>query len=355
MHEEIPDVRLSAGRVETKAALRLALQVFTNAGAEHAHLAKASQWYRDPSFDDSNIVLAVIGERIVGVVRLVPRVIHRGLEQLPAVGISSVCVDPAYRGRGLSILLMERALVIGRDRGFTLAFLIARRALDYFYLRFGFAGVSAYERVSLTISATGGSKNDAEFRPLETDMVDFCQAAHDREYFACFGRMTRTPQRWSVIIRSLRARGLTGHSIWCAGQPVGYVIRHDSLVCELALTNEWSVPDLIGVLIARGMLRSQEDWLQIPSAHAIVRRSAAHDLRFMRRSCPYGGHMVAILNEEKLRQSAHLRMPQALSLPTGSDLESLHARTAALLGSWTPAGESAGNVLPFNIGTIDEV
>lgn len=349
---EIPEVRLSAGKTETKNALQLAVQVFSHAGSDRARIEKASQWYRDPSFDHSNLVLAVAGKRVVGVVRLVPRVIHRGLEQFKAAGISSVCVDPEYRGRGLSILLMERALGIARERGFDLSFLIARRALDHYYVRFGFAGVSSYERISAAVSAADEAKKDVEFRPLKSDLIDFCLAAYDREYSACFGRVTRSREQWFAIIRSLRARGLTAASIWCQGQPVGYVIRQDSTICEVAMTNEWSLPDLVTTLAASQIMKASDDWIQIPSAHAIVRRSVRHDIRILRRSCPYGGHMVKVLNPEAMLERERVQK-QAVVLPEGSDLVSVHNRTAFLLGSWTPEGDAGS--LPFNIGAVDEV
>lgn len=61
---------------------------------------------------------------------------------LRAVFISSISIAEKVRGQGLSYFLMEAAIEASRVRGIDVAMLIARRAVDGFYTRFGFWGLS---------------------------------------------------------------------------------------------------------------------------------------------------------------------------------------------------------------------
>src|SRR5436309_693260 len=115
---------------EVQLALKLAVSVFEPASEMNDYPRyKAHLWREDPSFESANLMLArIASEPPCGLVRIVPRTVYRAKEAFSVAGISSVCLEPEKRGKGLSLALMTQTLEHCRERGFDFAFLFARRA-----------------------------------------------------------------------------------------------------------------------------------------------------------------------------------------------------------------------------------
>ena len=69
---------------------------------------------------------------------MIARVASSGGEPFPVVGIGSVIVTRAMRGRGLSTVVLEAILVLARRLGPDRAMLFCRDSLRSLYARFGF-------------------------------------------------------------------------------------------------------------------------------------------------------------------------------------------------------------------------
>ena len=145
---------LASSDEDVDAAFRLAVSVFgPSSGIDHYDRYKFSLWRDDPSFALDNFVLARTYEgSVCGLVRIVPRKVFRGEQAFVVAGISSVCLSPQQRGKGISVALMEHALECCRQRGFDFSFLFARRAADHYYTRFGFQGISSYNQLKVRCS-----------------------------------------------------------------------------------------------------------------------------------------------------------------------------------------------------------
>ena len=70
---------------------------------------------------------------------------------LKVAGLSSICIDPNFQGYGFGKELMERSIIYLDQRGYDLSFLIARRAVDRFYTKFGYFGASSYQSLKKII------------------------------------------------------------------------------------------------------------------------------------------------------------------------------------------------------------
>lgn len=347
---------------EVRQAQGLACSVFESASgiADYASY-KTLLWREDPTFAPENLMLAHLGGGPpCGLVRIVPRTIFRGDQAFSMAGISGVCLDPALRGRGLSVPLMEQTLVDCRKRGFDLAFLFARRAADHYYTRFGFWGVSAYSRTSVRLTSVSSDPRLALLEDGQETNLDVYQAAYDRCYRNVFGRFARSPADWRFLLRRLSCLGNVHFStLLFEGRVMGYVLWSDGVIHELAWLEGVQVQAIVALLAATvpGAAEKSALNLEISSQHRLVAEAYGLDLTISGRECIYGGHMARILNPAALLdRMAERSPPAALGLRHLAKVERFtHRDTCRLLGAWSPTDchHSVEPVLPLDISFPD--
>ena len=372
---------------DVEEAFRLALSIFSeNSALANYPDLKTALWREDPSFEPGNLLLARDdSRRLVGMVRIVPRSLYRVDQKFTVAGVSSVCIDPEFRGKGFSSRLMKYALEQSCARGFDLALLFARRAADHYYTRFGFWGLSSYNRVTFQLEPGGGTPTQPVTLavPRAAD-ADAFAVAHADCYAGCFGRFERAPAYWRFLARKLA--GITGTqwlAIMIGGVTVGYVIASGEVVHEIACTAGVAAGDVMRAL--PGALRISGNAplvFEIPPQHRLVRDMAHTDMTVSFRECSYGGHMVRILDVSAVadayarRAADHYRAMGAGRMETmvdgiriARDGESSHAtvvadgpslsyaQTCRLLGSHTlsTAPDGHDRILPFNVSFPDQL
>src|SRR5688500_11056024 len=191
---------------DADAAFELALGVFTGSSPlDDYPRFKTVLWKEDPHFALENLLLARdTAGRLAGVVRLVPRILYRTDQKLTVAGISSVCVDPDFRGKGYSSSLMEFAVEQSCMRGFDLALLIARRAADHYYTQFGFWGISSYNKVTMMPSDRAATARPAiTLSPPKVEHINLYAQAYLDCYRETFGYFERTPQYWDFLLKKI--------------------------------------------------------------------------------------------------------------------------------------------------------
>lgn len=347
---------------EVRQAQELASSVFEPASgiAEYASY-KALLWLEDPTFAPENLMLAYLGEGPpCGLVRIVPRVVSRGDQAFTVAGISSVCLKPALRGRGLSVPLMEQTLATCRKRGFDLAFLFARRAADHYYTRFGFWGVAAYSRTSVRLANMAPDPRLTLSGDSPERYLDIYQTAYDRCYRNVFGRFSRSPADWRYLLRRLSFLGHVRFSVLrLEGEAVGYALWNDGVVHELAWLDGARAPAIAALLGATVPGAAEEGALdlEISSEHRFVEEAYGLDIKVSRRECIYGGHMACILSPEAALDRMAERSPVAASKFSHlANMERFtHRDTCRLLGAWSPTDchDSAETALPLDISFSD--
>lgn len=371
--------------IDVEQALALTTRVFGEQGAVPDYgTHKARLWEKDPYFRPDSLVLArtTLG-RVVGVIRLVPRTIYRCSQPFRVAGITSVCVDPEFRGQGISTLLMEYALESCRSEGFELAMLFARRAADHYYTRFGFWGISAYSRVTIRPGSRGPRTGQSfSFKPVARKHTTLFARTYAECYANCFGRVDRSLEYWRFLTdRIALSPGLSWVSVSCGGKPVGYAFVSGSSVNEIACHADVdpseafaAVGRWMGERGSRGALV-----LDMPPQHTMLSRIQGVDITVERRECSYGGHMVRVLDVAAIMAKLEERVVKVDAYPSsartvmdcdglrmtadaqrncnesGGDVWPSFRQTCWLLGAESVSAQcaSAERPLPFNMSLPD--
>lgn len=375
-------ISAATGADEAAAALALAWKSFSGRtqGANGTDY-KERLWRSDPTYAPDNIIVARTTNReVIAVVRLVPRVVCRGEQTFPTAGISSVCVDEAHRGAGVSAAVMEATLAIARERGYQLAFLFARRALDRYYPKFGFHGIAAHSRLRVEAPSMPIATANVTLTPSRWRDPSLYARAYEHSYAGCFGRVERSSAYWSFVRQKLKLlAGTSMLDIVVDGAACGYAIVGDGLVHELAVTDGFAGGSAASLLCALASADSRAVELCIPPQHALVPLMSGLDMTGVLRECVYGGHMGVVLDPDAVLAKFTSRVERHLAAlragPLRRDVGRIHLTwdgeccraqldpgalsyddTSTLLGAarQSPSPLDLDAVLPLNISLPDQ-
>jgi predicted N-acetyltransferase YhbS len=368
-----------------QAAHALAASVFAGQTTmDHYSTYKGFLWETESGNVVENTVLAKNQKgQVVGLVRILPRTIYRASEPLAVAGISSVCLESAYRGQGLSAPLLASALDVCKKRGFDVALLFARRALDHYYSKFGFWGLSSYNKQTIQWDSRFGSASRIEFSQPDNNLLQVYRDAYDASYALSFGRVKRDLDDWIFLLRKLEYfPGMVFSTMLLDGNPIGYTVRSGTTVHELAYTHLPSVVDLMSGLQASDAFAPDSLTFEVPPQHQLLQDSAGFDVTSSARECRHGGHMIAVLDHIRAMALMETRLGSEytrLAVPPfqdrseelvtewdGTDCHVSLARapranwtyqtTCELLGaaSLTVPSREQDAILPFKISSVDE-
>ena len=287
---------------ERKAALGLAAASFSQPDLllETAIHRKANFLYEHPGFRETSVVVVCDkSDTVVASAFLISSEMPAGKHLLQSVFISSVSVAEKSRGQGLSVLLMESAIRATTDLGAHIAIVIARRAVDDYYTRFGFWGVSQYSKVELELATLPPDKHPVQsvlIMPVTKQDLGLCSTLYDANYNNLFGHCLRKPEKWEYILNKLSYLGLQFDLVLINDNLAGYVV-HDGAgefhEIGAVSSDTFFSPRLFFAACANG---SKSVTLHIPATHPFLSRLEGADVSLTLRECPYGGHMVRIMS-----------------------------------------------------------
>lgn len=336
---------------EYEDAYRVAIEVFSPSSVLSSYEDhKRASWINDPYFNYQNIFIAKMGNKIIGVIRIVPREISIQATKLRLAGISSVCLLPEFQGKGLSVSLMGKALSYATYLGYEVSALFARRSADYYYNRFGFFGLASYSKFFLKNAETDSKFIDLALDDFSFDDIDLYAEAYLYSYKECSGYIYRTSEYWRFLLTGLRLKNDSVFKAIKRGlNNVGYVIYKNNHIYELAIQKGEDGLAIVDFLNTR--LRNNHEVQLIVNAlpqHRIVPFLKEKDVTYQTRECYYGGHMVRILNIKSV--SEKINCNSKFSNFKNSLLT--YAETCEMLKVWTPSSHKEG-YLPFDICEMD--
>lgn len=299
---------------EVTAARELASRVFVapKGWTEDAEYKRVL--WEEPRFPGaSHVVVAVTDQgALAGTIRLLPRLVRFAIGRLRVAGVSSVCVAESHRGLGVSRLLTEVTLRHARALGYEIALLFARRAVDHFYPRFDFWGLSSYSHLLIA----GTMPRDLSVRRRPASVADSPRILqwHQASYGMSGGFIERTRDFLDFMLHTKRSASLTVDVVERNGIPIGYFACDGARVVELGCFPE-NARDLLPIILDAGGAAVSVNAF---AHHPIRQVLDGLDVTISSRVCAYGGHMVCILDRAAVadRCAAEVRkMAVELSLP----------------------------------------
>ena len=281
--------RCASSLEECKEAFNLAKKIFIN---NDKPTLKKLNWQYFGFNEPENIIIGLSQDKIVGVLRICPLKMKIKGRLLKVAGLSSICIDPNFQGYGFGKVLMQRGTFYLDQLGYDLSFLIARRALDHFYTKFGYFGASSYQSVNLKCKKQIMLQNTniffSEFKFNNSNKyLEFFQHSYEN----CFGSCYRKTDFWEFSINKLSLMGLTFKEILLNEILVGYIVYNDEEIVECGFAN-----DIDPLIIKQSlMLQSKNSYnikMSIPHSHLVTKSLIDDDVEYYSRQCLYGGHML---------------------------------------------------------------
>lgn len=244
------------------------------------------------------VVLVDETDEIVGTCFLIDRLFYRGNKKLKGTFLTSICIAESSRRKGFSALLMNCAIAECEGRGAVFAILIARKAMDYFYNKFNFWGLSQYSKLHLKLADSYASGKSCSFSPATESDLTLVSTLYESTYSGLYGSCERSLEYWGYVLRKTESQRCNFFIHRTQGRIDGYVIFSGSELYELASAQDVCCFELLNDLGQN--LSLKEVTLHCSREHPIFRELQEVDFSLTQRQCNYGGHMVRIINETAL-------------------------------------------------------
>jgi len=282
---------------ELDAAIELAAQTF-HGSSDGASDIKRGLLSPVGNLLIGDVVVLVIDEVVCGSCFFIDRDFFFNKRKLKGTFFSSICIHEENRGQGLSVTLMDKAISLCSERGSFFAALIARRAVDNFYTKFSFWGISQYSKIHLNLSgyqSLGQNGIVAQASKRELNVIgEIYECVYSRQH----GSSYRTAEYWLYILWKAKHFGFYFFCYKINGEVKGYAICNEKGVYELAVTDEVGYLDF---LMQIGVIKPQKEFLiHCADTHPIVTQLRDIDFTLSKRQCIYGGHMIRVINEKAM-------------------------------------------------------
>lgn len=190
----------------------------------------------EPSTSPDNFILARSPKGdLIGIVRIVERNISLGMTVLSAGCISSVGVEPEWRGQGVASNLMNTAMKVMKSRGMDISVLYGRRAVDGFYTRFGYYGIGRY--IDLEILSPVASRTSMQAVPWEKNNIEACMGFYGKAYGGLAGSVMRDLPIWKYLF-SRQEKGVGKEKLLICQlnkKNIGYLVTANHKLIEMSL------------------------------------------------------------------------------------------------------------------------
>lgn len=225
--------------------IRFADSVFAGIGQTSDFASVMPKLYGPEADTSSCHAVAVADGKIVGAVLAYPMDLRILGERFAAVGIGTVSVAEAFRGRGIMQKLLADVLARAEQRGADLAVLGGQRQ-RYEYFGFepcGVAAEAAVTRGNLSHLFRGRSPQAFRFAALEEASYARARALRQGPFY-----VERGEKEFGAVCRTW---GNVPEAVWKEGEFFGYLVRSKdgASVSELELQDAALLPDVLFQLL----------------------------------------------------------------------------------------------------------
>lgn len=291
------EIRPVKNSTELDQAFSLSTSVFSNHNSSSDMRLKDLAWGIGASLKYEDVIVVINDLKVLGVCRICPCFMTYEQEIFKVAGLSSICILDSQREKGLGRNLMEYVIKLIDKRGYDFAYLIARRAVDHFYRKFGFFGASSYPRVRLLIPKELSPPVGLKIRNFELQNYDTYNLLYQNSYRFSFGASIREKEFWKKVETRLKLQPNLKFKEFVDGDMVvGYTVDLDKKVIEMGVRDK-SIHKIIELYFwnQRDNVRFE---MLLPHSHNSLNYIDQYDTEFYSRRCLYGGHMLRWSNLE---------------------------------------------------------
>ena len=279
---------VSRNHHETDQALDLASHAFPN---PHCTTTRREILCQHPGFSDSSpIVVSTSNGDVLASLFLIDCTLRLNGNLVPSVFLSSVSVHASHRGLGLSSLLINSSLRIARNRSKQIALVVARRAVDNYYTKFGFWGFTHYSTLSYRLNSfcLENLSVHLDFAPATALNISKCSQLYELSYSKTSGSCERSLEYWSFIIFQSAVYGYSFDIMMLGGELVGYVIHNSKgTIFEIATSLSKDFSPVSSLYNHCGNLDGIQT-LNIHPNHPAMEYFGGLDFTLSFRECRYG-------------------------------------------------------------------
>jgi len=283
---------------EVNLSIKLSKRIFNSNNHKITARYKNILWLRDSDFVAKNIYIAKENDKIIGIVRIIPRTFKIKNIRIKAACLSSICIDPCHRGKRLSYPLMKAVHARLESEGFNLSYLIARKAVDYYYLKFGYYGIPAHEKLIVKEKKTSKAVYTiCNKYHLSDELISKVNIWYRKAYRNTLGFTERSKKFWLFTLKRIAV--LSNHNfliIFKNNNPAGYIIRNMNEVLELGFDKSCDNNLIADSIIKKTKIKE----FCIPHTHMLAEGLRNEDVIYQSRLCDYGAHMFKLINYQGL-------------------------------------------------------
>lgn len=194
----------------------------------------------EPSIREHNFIIARnIKGKLIGMIRIVERVVCVDGVRIKAAGLSSIAVDENYRHRGLCAQMMAVTKRVLVERKFDIAFLHARKVLDGFYSQYGFIGIGRYHE--LLIRPLEANDELITVRSCELKDIGVLSQMYEKQYLSFSGSIERSPEVWDFLMQLILSpeTSLQAKIICDNEKPIGYCVTQNNKLIETSIEKKY--------------------------------------------------------------------------------------------------------------------
>lgn len=286
-------VRFARDESEVDQCLSMACSIFKNTNTHEAY--KDLLWKKAPGFNSCNVIVLEYNSEIIGCLRFQPLDLFFNGGYNNSVVLSSILIKENYRKLGFSNLLMKESLNLLKNNGFKFAYLVARRALDSYYNKFGFLGVSSYDSVSLKLPRFLNNKKYSVRPACVLDLI-VCEESYKHSYKECNGHTRRNSDFWKYSFDRLAfIKSVNINIVEDSNIPIGYYIQDTNRILEIGFKSD---EELVSLEFFGSFLSQFETLIiDLPFNHMLTRQmDHTLDMTSSSRRCLFGGHMLCDLD-----------------------------------------------------------
>ncbi|MDP8212380.1 MAG: GNAT family N-acetyltransferase [Candidatus Zapsychrus exili] len=305
------EIREAKSIEEVEKAYRLSSVIFGN-DSRRSWSRKRHTLFYDKMKSFNEVIIAVDNDKIVGALRIVERRnIFLG-SLLKTAGITNVCVSPCYQGKGLGRRLVSKSIEIIKERKYPFVMLVARRAVDGFYSKYGFVGTGIFSELKVDLNSLiciGKSKSIGRNNFQEGFDGKFAKkyaAMYNATYKKIPMSFCRSSCWWDELIQRSKHRIKKRDFINIVDNEklIGYFVRQDNKIVEAAFDLnklEWFCEALVKYF---SKSKERNFVMTVSPSHICAEYLMNHFNHVLLVRRPFnGGHMMQIIDPQQVEKT----------------------------------------------------